>query len=297
MVKVRIPATTANLGCGFDTFGLALGYYNYIEMELAENTWVTVKGQGQQRLAKGANNMIVRAAARVADRVGVKTGFSLQAENNIPLSRGMGSSSAAIVGGMYAANYLLGEPLSIDELFEMAVEMEGHPDNVAPAIYGGFTISYKRDGKYGCRKLEAPKRLTTVLAVPEVTVSTKAARGILPQEVSLADAVYNLGQAAMLATSVATGDLEAFGASLTDKLHQPYRMQLIPGAEQVMENAVKAGAVGAAISGSGSTMIAFCNGRERQQAVAAAMREAFTQNDVEARIIFAGVDNCGVKAI
>lgn len=299
MVKIRVPATTANLGCGYDTFGMALGYYNDIEVEPARALSVTVRGEGEGRLAQNAQNLTVRAAAAAYEEAGLAMPpLAFCCENRIPLSRGMGSSSAAIIGGIYAANILMDNALTPAQMLALAARLEGHPDNVAPALYGGFTVAAQEAGQLYCRRLPIPDALRAVLAVPGFPVSTKKARAILPKQVELADAVYNISHAAYLALSLAAGDLDGFGVMLNDRLHQQYRFQLIRGAEDVVAAAIAAGAVGCALSGSGSTMISFSEDDDLlRDNIAAAMREAFQEHGVSCRILHVEMDNLGARVI
>jgi homoserine kinase len=295
MVRVRIPATTANLGCGFDTFGIALGYYNYIEIERVGAFSLTINGEGSKHLRTDAGNLVVRSAAAAYALAGLPfPGLAFSCENRIPLSRGMGSSSAAIVGGIYAANQLMGGPLSREQMRDLAISIEGHPDNVTPALYGGFTISVNEGGFAYTKQIEVPLTLQAVLAVPNFTLSTKKARAVIPRQVALEDAVYNISHAAYLALSLQQGDLIGFGTMLSDRLNQPYRFQLIKGAEDVVAAAIAAGAIGCVISGSGPTMISFTEADEILSGnIAAAMSEAFATNGVAAEIITVGMDNQG----
>ena len=295
-MKIRIPATTANLGSGYDTFGMALGYYNYIEAVPAESFLFEIKGQGMRHLPQDKDNLVMRSAQAVYDLTGSGSPrLRLSLYSNIPVSRGMGSSSAAIVGGIFAANETLGRPLDQMAMLELATEIEGHPDNVAPALLGGFTMVAQKERLY-VQRILLPERLKVVLAVPNFPVSTKKARAILPEQVLLADAVYNISHAALLAVALAKGNLAQFGAMLSDKLHQPYRFQLIKGASEVVAAANAAGALGCVLSGSGSTMIAFVEGdKVEQQKVGQAMANAFAAQDIQARIIKTGLDNRGTR--
>jgi homoserine kinase len=296
MVRVRIPATTANLGCGFDTFGMALGYYNYVQAEPAKAFSLTVIGEGEKHLQTYLeSNLVVRSAAAAYELAGRPfPKLAITCENNIPLSRGMGSSSAAIVGGIYAANELMGGPLSITQMRDLAIRIEGHQDNVTAALFGGFTVSVNEGSTAYTKRIDVPSSLKVVLAVPNFRVPTKKARAIMPREVTLEDAVYNLGHAAYLALALAEGDTSGFGLMLSDRLHQPYRFSLIKGAEDVVEAAIAAGAIVCVISGSGPTMISFTEDDAiLQDNIAAAMSEAFAANGVETCIISAGTDNQG----
>ncbi|MCL2496564.1 MAG: homoserine kinase [Clostridiales bacterium] len=295
-MRVKIPATTANVGCGYDTFGMALGYYNYIICREAESASIEIVGHGAKYLPRDERNLVLRSAQALCDAVGsgpLKLAFT--AYNNIPLSRGMGSSSAAIVGGLTAANYMLGQPMDTAALLHMAASIEGHADNVAPALLGGFTINVQ-EGGLRTRRLKIPGALRAVLAVPDFPLSTKKARAIMPKWVELADAVYNVSHAAWLAVALAGGDLAGFGEMLKDRLHQPYRCALIPGATDVIEAAATAGALGCVISGSGPAMIAFYKGNKTlAQSIGMAMKQAFAAHQVEARIMRVAMDNTGTQ--
>ncbi|MCL1976465.1 MAG: homoserine kinase [Firmicutes bacterium] len=298
-MRIRIPATTANLGCGFDSFGMALGYYNYLDFEEASKASVQIVGHGAKHLPVNAQNLILRAAQAVYDSTNSGSAMlSIIAHNNIPLSRGMGSSSAAIVGGLYAANHVLGQPLSKDKLLLLATEIEGHADNVAPALLGGFIVIVHEGNEQRVKRLALPPSLKSVLAVPDFTVSTKRARFILPQKVMLTDAVYNLSHAAFMVLSLAEGDLHGFGEMLKDRLHQVHRLKLIPGGGAVAQAAQAAGALGCAISGSGPTMIAFYEGEKEQGiAIGEAMRSAFALERIQADIMLVSPDNIGTLVV
>jgi len=298
MVRVRVPATTANLGCGFDTFGMALGYYNYVQAEPADAFSLTIIGEGEHHL-HFPGNLVVRSATAAYELAGrALPELAFICENNIPLSRGMGSSSAVIVGGIYAANHLMGNPLTTAQMCDLAIKIEGHPDNVTPALFGGFTISVNEGGNSYTKRIDIPATLRAVLAIPDFRVSTKKARAGMPRQVALEDAVYNLGHAAYLALALQQGDIGGFGLMLNDRLHQPYRFPLIKGAEDVVEAAIAAGAIGCVISGSGPTMISFTEDEEiLRDNITSAMGEAFANNGVKTKIITVGIDNQGTIVI
>ena len=296
-MRIRIPATTANVGCGYDAFGMALEYYNYLDFEEAERTSINITGQGARYLPLNEHNLILRAAQAVYNITGCEPlKLTITAHNNIPLSRGMGSSSAAIIGGIYAANYLLGKPLSEEELLVLATKLEGHPDNVTPALLGGFTITARSEDGQRVKRLTLPASLLAVLVIPDFPISTKKARTIIPQKTSLTDAIYNLSHAAILAVALAEGDLPCFGAMLKDRLHQPYRFSLIPGAADVVEAARAQGALGCVISGSGPAMIAFHQESKKQgEAIGQAMQQAFANRMVQAQFLQVSMDNKGTQ--
>ena len=246
-VRVRIPATTANCGPGFDTLGIACTLYNEVVLELAGpagQVEISVSGDGADTLPTNSRNLVLRAVRTVLDKVGeTQTGIRLSLVNAIPLSRGLGSSSAAIVGGLVAANAIVGNRFNQAEILDMATEMEGHPDNVAQALYGGFTISVMAGGQVTCLRLPLPQQLKLVVCIPEFRLSTHKARQAIPAMVPHKDAVFNVSRAALLVGALASGKLECLGEALNDKLHQPYRASLIPGMPEVFTAGRAAGAV------------------------------------------------------
>ncbi|MGE5532644.1 MAG: homoserine kinase [Bacteroidota bacterium] len=293
-VKVRVPATTANLGPGFDALGMALGLYNEVELALADETAVEISGEGETTLPRDNRHLILRSAQQLADEAGkTVSGWRLSQVNRIPLARGMGSSSAAIVGGLVAANELLQTGLSREALLDLAARIEGHPDNVAPAIYGGLTVCCANE-TLCCLPLPAPC-LRIILAIPDFEVSTEAARKVMPKEIPHSDGVFNSMHVAMVVASLAAGRYDLLGCGMRDKLHQPYRAHLVPGFEQVITAALDAGAYAAALSGSGPTMAAFADESENQ--IAAAMCEAFLTAGVECKTLAVPVDAEGATVL
>lgn len=294
MVIIRVPATSANLGPGFDVVGMALNLYNTVEMapEPSGATVVEVTGEGADILLKSGSKLMVDAARRVFTAAGARqTGLLIRQHNRIPLFRGMGSSAAAIVGGMAAANELLPEPLPVKKILQLATEMEGHPDNVAPALFGGFVASCAVDGEVHYACMESPVALKLVVAVPAFTLPTKKSRQALPRMVPLADAVFNIGQVALLVAALCRGDLAALSYAMNDRLHQPYRSALIPGLEKVFSAAQSAGALATVLSGAGPAVVSLVS--ENEAAVGAAMHRAFAACGVRCRIILTSVGKTG----
>ncbi|MEJ5229597.1 MAG: homoserine kinase [Pseudothermotoga sp.] len=281
MIRVRVPATSANLGPGFDVIGMALSIFNEVSVdESSKNFEIEITGEGADKISKDKDNLVYLAFCKVFERLGkTAKNIKLILKNQIPLSRGLGSSSAAIVSGLVAANAYLGFPLKAEELLQMAVELEGHPDNVAPALFGGMVLCGLPELRYV--KLPNPE-LDVVLAIPNFEVKTSEARKILPKEVPFEDVKANLRSIAFLITSFYTKKYDLLEIGMQDRLHQPYRSQLIPGFYQVMQAAKEAGALGVALSGSGPTVIAFT---KLPQTVAQVMQEAFMKVQVKAETL------------
>ena len=293
-VSVSVPASTANLGAGFDCLALALDLRNTVEFEEVESGLeVTVEGEGAGRVPLDAANLIVKAAGHVFARVNRRPrGLRVRATNRIPLGSGMGSSAAAVVGGLAAANALVEGGLSRDDLLRLAYEMEGHPDNAAAALFGGLTLVSAAGGEVLVRPLEVPP-LTLVIALPDVQLSTAQARAALPAQVPLKDAVFNIGRALFTVQALTTGDAGLLRWAIADRLHQRYRSRLIPGYESVEAAALRAGASAVALSGAGPSLVAFAP--EGHTAIAEAMRIAFEAHGVACRTFVLGVDARGTE--
>ena len=298
-ITIRVPATSANLGPGFDSLGLALDLWNEAVITLAIEYSAQVSGEGAEKLSLGENNLIIRSAQKLAECAGKRLPpFHLSCINRIPLSSGLGSSAAAKLTGLLGANMLLGKPLSHDELLNLATEMEGHPDNVAPALMGGLVVSAIEGGKALAHKinigasLDVPICITIVL--PNLHLSTQQARAALPEEVKIKDAVHNISRAVMVTEAFRNGDLDLLGKAMTDTLHQPHRLSLIPGASQAIDAAKEAGAAAVALSGAGPSMIAFSS--KRDPAIGEAMTHAFEQTGLSARTFQLKISNHGAEA-
>jgi homoserine kinase len=263
-VRVRVPATSANLGPGFDTLGLALELRDELEAEVvADGLLVEVSGYGAGQVPLDERHLVVRAMRATFDRLGKQpTGLRLACKNVIPHARGLGSSSAAIVAGVWLARELVaGGRLLLDDvaLLDLAAQLEGHPDNVAPALLGGFVISGQdADGAFWAVPAGVDPRISAVVFVPSSPVSTEAARGLLPAEVPHADAAANAGRTALLVAALA-GRPEQLLRATEDRLHQTYRRSAMPESLALVE-ALRADGVPAVISGAGPTVLAFADG-------------------------------------
>jgi homoserine kinase len=268
-VTVRVPASTANLGSGYDAFGLALSCHNTVTARLAPADQWTVEllGDCPDRPRAGRENLIARAMWRVFSEVGERGGASISCTNGVPFGRGLGSSSAAIVAGLVAANELLGSPLAPLAVFRLAVELEGHPDNVAAALFGGFTICWHTGGVPQCTHIDPPRGLAAVCVVSDARLATRQARSLLPAEVPHADAAFDAGRAGLLAAGIALGRHELFGPGMDDRLHEPYRAAAIADLFEVREALLEAGADGAALSGAGPTVLGLVGGDDDADAL------------------------------
>lgn len=257
-VRVKIPASTANLGPGFDTLGMALSLYAWIEMKPAEATVFHLHGDNLGGLPTDKSNLLYKVAQSVFDEAGVSIPeLEISMYSDIPLTRGLGSSASAIVGALVAANLLIGSPLSKGKLFDMATALENHPDNVGASLYGGI-ISSIWDGEHAeAMRIEPPEDLEVLVAIPDFQLSTSKAREVLPKQISMADAVYNVSRASLLTAALASGRLDLIGKTMRDRLHQPHRAALVPGMVRILEEATEHGALGAALSGAGPTILAL----------------------------------------
>lgn len=258
MIKIRIPATSANLGAGFDALGLALTYYNFVEME--ESDRVEISSADGIEVPTDESNLIYVSAKDLFEVCGRKLeGLKLVQTNTIPMARGLGSSSACIVAGLAGANTLLGNPLTTDDLVDLAAQIEGHPDNTAPALLGGIVTAVFDGRKVHWVKQEVFTKLKFAAIIPDFELKTEKARACLPTQVSHKDAIYNLSRAALFSASLLTGKFENLRTAVHDKLHQPYRMELIPHCREVFDIAYDHGAYGVFISGAGPTVMAIAD--------------------------------------
>lgn len=282
MLRVRVPATTANLGAGFDCLGLALSLFNEVEAETADELDIRVEGEGAAELPADATNLVWRAAQRVFEHVShAPRGARLRLRNAIPLESGLGSSAAATVAGLMIGNALVGAPLDEAALLDLAVTMEGHPDNVAPALLGGLVVAGQADSARLLVERVAIPALTVVVVMPSFRLSTALARQALPASVPMADAVFNLSHTALTLLALQRGDYAALIDAMTDRLHQPYRAPLAPGLAAALDAARARGAA-AAISGAGPAVIAFPASRHAE--IGEAMRGAFVTAGLGARV-------------
>ena len=294
-VTVKVPATTGNLGPGFDCLGMALDVWNTVHVRLGESGF-DIRGEGEDKLKRGRSNLVYRSFRLACEAAGRPVpGVRVTCENQIPLARGLGSSSAAVVAGLVAGNEICGKPLSDEQLLELAAKTEGHPDNVAPALLGGCQIVVSDDGNLVTSKVPVPPDLRAVLFIPEIPMPTKQARSVLSQNVPRKDAVYNLGRVALLISGLTAGDLSDFTVATKDRLHQPARETIFPAMKVIFRAALSAGALGVFLSGAGSTVLALA--RDREMSIGYEMAEAASKSGVRGDVKITQPTNEGAQVV
>lgn len=278
MIEVKVPATSANLGCGFDCLGVALK--QYMTVRFTKTDEFSIKGCPSEYCNR--NNLIMQAFDKVVEKVnGNPFPVSVEVESEIPASRGMGSSAACIVAGAVGANALLNNPFNRYELFALCVELEGHPDNVAPALFGNLTVSFMdEDRKPNMITYSVDSHLLYVLMIPPYKTETKAARRLLPDTMSYKDAVYQIGHACAFAKAMEMGNAVIIKKAGIDKMHEPYRSISIPEYAAIKNIAKESGALTTLLSGSGPTMIAICDTIEASEKIKEAMQKQFNTWDI-----------------
>ncbi len=303
MIKIRVPATTANLGPGFDCLGLALKLYLNLEIEETEEGFVVeYQGEGAEKFSakKKEDTLIWKSINLVLKRTHkdiYKKGLKIKALNEIPVTRGLGSSASAIIGGIVGAARLYNIDLTNQEMLELALSLEGHMDNIVPALIGGLTLAYKT-GKEEIKwtRIETPLDLRIVLAIPEFTLNTEKMRKVLPQKVALPEAIFNLSRSALLVNALQNSDWEVLAEAMEDRLHQPYRTPFIPGIEDMFLKIKETGLAGVALSGSGPSVVSLTKvGSE--EVISKIMKDAFLNSGITCRILVLEADLDGTKLI
>jgi homoserine kinase len=296
MIKIRVPATTANLGPGFDCLGMALKLYLKLEIEEVEGGLVVeYQGEGAEKFSakKKEDTLTWKSTNLVLKRTHKdihKKGLKIRVFNEIPITRGLGSSASAIIGGIVGAARFYNIDLTNQEMLELALSLEGHMDNIVPALIGGLTLAYKT-GKEEIKwtRIKTPLDLRVVLAIPDFTLSTGEMRKALPQKVTLSEAVFNLSRSALLVNSLQNSDWEVLAEAMEDKLHQPYRAPFIPGIEDMFSQIKKTGLAGIALSGSGPSVVSLTKvGSE--EAISKIMKDAFLNAGITCRVLVLEAD-------
>ena len=306
-VTVEVPASSANLGAGYDCLGVALAMTNRIDIEV--RAWgrglieLTVEGEGRNELTEDRDNRFIRgleASLRAArGDLPDEVGWRIAMHNDIPLARGLGSSAAATVGGLLAGNALVGEPLSQAELLGLACAIEGHPDNAAAALLGGFVVSAAAEGSDGVDaiRFDAPRDLRAVLFIPELRLATSDMRAALPKTIPLKDAVANLGAVAIGVAGLAIGRYELLGRLTVDRIHEQYRASAYPQLPRMVSAAREAGAIGAFLSGAGSTILAFTDSMAGITRIESAFIAAAADSDLPGSVRVVEPRNTGGRVV
>jgi homoserine kinase len=299
LVRIKVPATSANLGPGFDCLALALDLYNPLEFRVNppdRETTLDVIGEGRDSIALDDENLVLVAMECVARARGMRLPpFDLRMHNAIPLGRGLGSSAAAIAGGLLGADAILGTQSDAGFLLDLGLKLEGHPDNIVAALVGGFTIGISDREQILTHYLRPPASLRAVLLVPDQFSSTNESRAALPTLLSRTDAVYNAGRCAMLVAAIAGERFDLLHAAMGDRIHQPYRALTFPFLNPTIEAALAAGAHGASLSGAGSSVIALAS--NRCEGIAAAMLSVAREFGLTARTHILAPDLKGAQFI
>lgn len=294
-VIITVPATSANLGPGFDCLGLALALYNHVTFTAVSTPTLTIEvtGLDAEKVPTDESNLIYQSACHMFDRLGKRpSGLHIQQENNIPVGSGLGSSSTAVLAGLLGANALMDGHFSQSDILAIAAAEEGHPDNVAPALLGGLVLGVMQDEQVHIEQLPiAPQQV--VIVTPGFQLLTKDARAALPTQISRQDAIFNASRLPLLIRALETAVYPTLTLAMQDKLHQPYRLPLIPGMTEAFAAAYAAGAAGVALSGAGPSLIAFAP--DRHEEIVAAVTAVFQQNNLTSRSWILPIDTAGTQ--
>lgn len=294
-IRVKVPATSANLGAGFDVFGLAVNLYNEFIIEHADTFSIEIQG-AKNNLPESEDNLFYTSFGQLFKKRNEKVPpVKITAKIQIPQARGLGSSSTAVVGGLVAANAFLGNIYTIDELLPFAVDLERgqHPDNVAPALLGGLIAITSDEGKLYYQKLQFPSQLLVVYFVPEVVMDTVASRKLMPKQYLRKDVVFSTGRVALFLSALQSRQYHYLKIAMQDRIHQPTRSKIFPLFPKLIETAIGHGAYGAALSGGGSSVIAFADGRAKK--VANAMQKEAEKNNISGIPMILSATNDGVQ--
>jgi homoserine kinase len=304
-IVVEVPASSANLGAGYDCIALALALTNRIELEIKGwargDVELVIEGEGSEEIGKDRENRFALGIEAVVNEirgeVPESVGWRIEMHNEIPLARGLGSSAAATVAGLVAGNALLGEPLTSPDLLRLANEIEGHPDNAAAALHGGFVVSAAIDGTVEALRFDAPRDLRAVMFIPDLRLSTAEMRSVLPAKVPREDAVSNLTRLAVGVAGMAIGRFDLLRVLTVDRLHEQYRAKAFPQLPRLIQSARDAGAIGACLSGAGSTVIAFSDSVRTITRIEGAFTAASVDTDLPGKIVVVSPRNQGAQVL
>ncbi len=309
-ISVKVPASTSNLGPGFDCIGMALPIYNTITIEetVLPGTGIEINVLNDSETANDLimdhmpmdeNSIIYKAVELLYNSIGqTPSELKITVQSQIPIARGLGSSASVIVGGLLAANELLGHPADEVALLSIATEVEGHPDNVTPSIVGGLVLtSLEDDGSVVYRKLNWPEEWQITVCIPDYELSTEISRSVLPKEVPMQDAIFNAKRLGMLIQAINTKDAELMKMALQDKLHQPYRMKLVPGLDKIMENLKhEENVLGCVLSGAGPAIIVISQ-KNNLEKIKSIINDTWEEMNVKVNIMTLPVETQGAQII
>ena len=299
-VTISVPATTANLGVGFDCIGAALTMANQFEFTVVETDIqleIKVEGKEADKVGTDRTNLIYQSFLQLYQKIKqAPPNVKIRIKLGVPLSRGLGSSATAIIAGLLGANNLAGNPLSQEEVMEMAIAIEGHPDNVVPALLGSCQLSVADGNKWIISSIPWHQKIIPVVAIPDFELSTKEARSVLPNSYSRSDAIFNISRMGMLLRALATNNQSWLKTALADKIHQPYRQKLIVGYEQLHSAVIDAGAYGMVISGAGPTLLSLTNPDNVEQVIDS-MAQTWLKLGINADVRSLSIDNIGAQIL
>ncbi len=299
-ITVIVPGTTANIGVGFDCLGAALTIYNefqFTPLDDPEKFTITVEGKEAHRVITDRNNLLYQSFLKFYQHIDrIPPGVAIHTKLGVPLARGLGSSATAIVGGLMGANALAQNPLTTTEIINLAIAIEGHPDNVVPAILGNCQLSVGEKNNWQITEVSWHSDIIPVVAIPDFELSTQEARSVLPYSYSRSDAIFNISRMGLLLRGLATNNDGWLKMALEDKLHQPYRQKLIRGYTAVKKAAIANKAYGMVISGAGPTLLALCD-RSLASEIVTAMTDAWKNEGVSPTVNSLALDSDGARVI
>jgi len=296
-ICIKVPATTANLGAGFDCIGMALSLNNEFEFTLSEKTSLTVVGDGAQQITLNEDNLLYKSFLYFYQQTELTPPeIDIKISINVPLARGLGSSATAIVAGLLSANYFASRQLPQEKLMDMAIELEGHPDNVVPAFLGNCILSVGEKGYWQFASIECHPEIKLIVAIPDFELSTESARAVLPKQLSYSDAVYNIAHLGLLIKGLETANESWLKEALKDKLHQPYRKSLIKGYDEIYQTVMDNGAYGMVISGAGPTLLTLCNQKHTENIITS-IQQTWLKLGIKADVRCLDIDTQGATLI
>ena len=281
-LTIKVPASSANIGPGFDCLALALDIWNTITVSSGDNT-VSINGYGKEFLTKNQSNLILKSFHRIFQETGQSPpSVHFECENNIPIGKGLGSSAASVIGGLIAGNQLLNNPFTNNQILSFASDIEGHPENAAAALLGGFQIVIKSPNTLLTSEVHLKESMKAILFIPEIEMPTAESRKVLKSTISRDDAIFNIGRAALLVNALSLGDLELLSTATEDRLHQPARQKIFLPMSNLFNAAKNSGALAYFLSGAGSTVIAFA--QEKEFTIGYEMADAASKSGIDGEI-------------